>query len=545
LAQALRLHWLPPVKTAVITAVLFSSAVWAEQPAGKLSATAVYARCYAHLTGRRVPFSDARFKAVRAGTLDARAACEALLDSAALDAQGLLHGGVDASASIILNHFYDVYRSWFTVQRMEEGMPMPEYTPYTADVYDTTMPGLFLAWATFGQDAKYSAVVTHPSPVAAIRVPTGAPVYTSPGAASRSLFDYEVAAGNAVTMQYQLGFMFDPVNHSLGVRAPLSFWNPMPVSTGELAGIAPGPAAPNPLPTTFLTPFSLSDDRTLSLAQLGDSVPGFVGELDTRTSLAPAGIIATREYLMLNMGHDYTTVPDGALNLYRRWGRNVLSDLLCRDLPAVRTADVAGFLVTDATAQNVPPFRKSTTCLRCHSAVDQMAYTMRNVRWVTAGEWLSGDPLHEGYNTAHVSNFMPQGDAPYSWSSQPVDNFQTQVPRGRLYYRSYDGTLVDHQVVGASALGEALAQTSDLYVCAAKRHFQMLTGIQVSLHDMGDENNEALNLAMTPKDIEYRQFVTNLGLALQQTGDVRAMIKTIMRSKYYALADFGKSEASP
>ena len=57
--------YLGATKNYTVSAVLFSSAVWAQQPTGKLSQTALYSRCYAHLTGRRVPFSDVRFKAGR------------------------------------------------------------------------------------------------------------------------------------------------------------------------------------------------------------------------------------------------------------------------------------------------------------------------------------------------------------------------------------------------------------------------------------------------------------------------------------------------
>jgi hypothetical protein len=520
---------------------LLATPTLAQQSARTLSGAALYARCYAHLTGRRVPFSDASFQAVRAGTMDALSACEGLLDSAALTTDGVLAAPAGPAAGLVLNHFYDVYRSWFTEQRFDEAVPMFEYTVYTWDVYDATRGGLFLAWATFGQNVRYASVVTHPNPVSAVRGLTSA-TYSVAGPLSRTYVD---AHTPPFTFLFQTGYKYDPTTRATNNHAPLEFWNVTPIPVGELVGISSGPAEPLVLPKSFINPFALSDGSQYSYAVLGDAEPNFAGQFDVRTSIAPAGLIGTREYLMLNIGHDYVFTADGALNNYRRWSRNLVSDLLCRDVPVLREGDVTGYLVTDPQADGVPPFRKSLTCLRCHATMDPMAYTLRNVRWVNAAESGPDDPDHQGYDTAHVSTYSPQVDAPFTWSSTAVPDFKRQTPHGHVYFRSFDGTLIDRQVTGPEGVGAALADTADLYVCAAKRHFKMLTGIDVSLHDMGDSANEALNRSMSPKDVEYRQYVVSLGLALKQSGDVRAMIKTILHSKYYALSDYGKLEASP
>src|SRR5262249_34490691 len=146
--------------------------------------------------------------AVRAGTLDALGACEHLLDTAALDSQGMLApgaGDLDAGKRV-LNHFYDVYRSWFSVQRFDEAVPLFEFTRFTWDLYDSTVGGLFLAYAAFGMNAQYRSVVTHPNPIWAYRAVAGPPVYTAAGPLSRAYIDNSPP----FTFRYQTGFKYDP-----------------------------------------------------------------------------------------------------------------------------------------------------------------------------------------------------------------------------------------------------------------------------------------------------------------------------------------------
>jgi hypothetical protein len=341
-----------------------------------------------------------------------------------------------------------------------------------------------------------------------------------------------------------------PIQYQLA-SAPADFtqfWSPPPISIGTLVGITSngvtngaveaGPVpAPVMLTESFISPDLFNADFT-PFGHVGSQEANLYSQINIRQNLYQGGgLIGTPEYLMLNMGQNYETVPDGTIKLYRRYSKNVLSDLLCRDIPALREEDVEQF--KDLSADG--PFRHSTTCLRCHASIDQMAYTLRNYRWVTAERTCPSDPKTQGVNTSHVSYYAPLYDTDFEWKSQPSSLFHLMQPRGKIYYRSYSGELVTANVTGLSELGLSLMQTEDLYVCAAKRYFKQFTGIDVMLHDMGDAANADLNRAMTPKDWEYRQFVVKLGLALKNHGSTRQLIKDIMASPYFRSSDYGRT----
>ena len=520
----------------------------------ELTSKAFYVRCYGHLTGRRVPFQDPQYQLVQQGQVDALAVCNELLNRPQMNSSGMLANVNDSTARLILSHFYDLQRSWFTAVRFEDAIPMNDFTRATYDVYDTTMGGLFLTYLLFAQGQNFSQVMTSNNGVYAVRKAGTTNAYSKTGAYTRNIIDNIYVNFPAFEPIFQAGYKYSPTTRNANdeVPQPNQVWNPntSTITIGELHGITPfgvastgnpgnGPE-PEPaiVPISFLTPFALMG--LISLAVEGATVPNFQGSFNIRQSLGRgAGLIGTREYLMLNVGYDFDFQSDGALKVFRRWSKNLMSDLLCRELPVLRTQDVKEFISPIA---NAAPFRKSTNCLRCHATMDPMAYTARNLRWVNANESSTADPRLHGMNTSHLSTYNPVVNVPFAWTETPVAGFHTQTPRGRLYFRSFNGELIDRSVGNMAELGQALSQTDDLYTCAAKRHFQAMTGINVVLYDMGDAGNSALNKGMSEKDFEYRQFVIKLGRHLRETGSLKSMIREIMASRYYSLSDYGKSE---
>ncbi len=257
------------------------------------------------------------------------------------------------------------------------------------------------------------------------------------------------------------------------------------------------------------------------------------------------GVLGNYVYVMLNVqgsvtfdkyaGMDDNGLPrylsndflsDGAVRMPRKWGRAVYHDFLCRDLPAVRPDDGAAFLETDA---NSAPFRQSTTCLACHSSMDRTSSVVRHIVYLGFGTGpeissSTGSDWYRGYEM--VSFKATNGSAPFSWPNESDTTFSTKAPAGVLFFRNYEGTLVDVPVQDINALGAALASQDDMYLCAAQRYFQHFTGIAANIGDVDPST-------LSSGDVAARNTVITLGKNLRTTNDLRQLVKDILALPLY------------
>jgi hypothetical protein len=118
----------------------------------------------------------------------------------------------------------------------------------------------------------------------------------------------------------------------------------------------------------------------------------------------------------------------------------------------------------------------------------------------------------------------------------PDPEYSRRPPDFSLKYRSFDGKLIELPGTGIAALGQALAQGDDLYVCAAKRYFHFLTGIETDMRDDSDPLNP---LNLSPSEVKYRNRVIELGKQLKQDQSVREMFKRIIGSPTFIYPDRG------
>ena len=85
-------------------------------------------------------------------------------------------------------------------------------------------------------------------------------------------------------------------------------------------------------------------------------------------------------------------------------------------------------------------------------------------------------------------------------------------------------------------MGNYMASVDDLYICAAKRYFQFLTGINVPMFDEGDFS--APNLS--EKSTNYRRMVIQMGLDLKQNQNLEILINKIISSEAYINPGIGE-----
>ncbi|RYG62054.1 hypothetical protein EON80_23455 [bacterium] len=128
-----------------------------------------------------------------------------------------------------------------------------------------------------------------------------------------------------------------------------------------------------------------------------------------------------------------------------------------------------------------------------------------------------------------------------SWPSKPDADFFQRPQTGTLYYRDYNGGLIDQPVAGVSDLGQKIAAQDDYYVCMAKRYYGYFLGIDVNI---GDVNDPERKIALSGPDIAHRNKVIQLGKALKQNQSLPQLIRSILSLENYQKSDFGVRNAN-
>jgi hypothetical protein len=487
-----------------------------------LSEAALFNRCYSHLTGRPVPLGNAQMAQVKAGTLKAIDACSGILDKADLDASGPLVNRYDPEARSVLSNFNSFHRSWFTANTVEQIQDYNnEISIGTTDVYDSTEPALAITRAVFMRGARYSEALTSDVGVHAIREQSES-VRAQIGWAVN--FPGRRFYGNNFNFDQNL-FNFRGFGIFTGAN-DASFVMAMPkIEVGELVGV-------RRTSESFVVP-------NLSLEPLGGDFrgsdqPGLDYTYNFYQTLG-GGILGTPIYILLNYGQTRNVRSNGALKMPRRWAQTNMQSFMCASLPALRESDVAQYVVGNSTT----PFRNATSCVMCHANLDQMAGTIRNtVMGNSDFAQLSGAGVGLSKTTLLLPLYKADLGAVAGWPSEPVANYHRTAPTGKLFFRSMTGELVNRPVNNVAELGQAMAETKDLYYCAAKRYFEYFTGISVAMYDRTNPANAHLNSTLSEEAVKDRKFIEALGEELRSTQSIRLMMKKIMSSDYYRATNF-------
>ncbi len=475
----------------------------------KLSQEALFHRCYSHLTRKRAASSHPFLRDVKSGSLTAIEACMKVLDKAQFVDSGKIANINDSDAQSILSNFYDFHFSWFRVKNYDS-RPIT----YTTGELRHNNPGegaLAVTRLLFEPGRRYDESVLESQGVRGLRTEGSWISIKPPGSA---VLHTQLAAPLA--------------GHQRGTMIGVSIFPP------ELNSVFfkdSGEAAPES---------ALLQNQTLAIT-------------NTRRAFG-GGIMGLQSYIWGNSGFPMSgeragatealaTISNASIRMHRRWSQNIFSDLMCRDLPVLRAADVNTMVeeyhLRYPSASGRLPFRDSATCMSCHATIDPMAATIRNLVFVTGvqTDWGFSPGFDDTDKTSWVKMVSPSQPSevdPYHLIHRD-NNFYKRPPKGHLRYRSYDGSLVNDEIVASDTpeallkLGRAIASKNDLYVCAAARYFNFFTGIKVALYDEGDPRNPPLSAA----DRHYRNKVVNLGLSLKNHQSLRKLIEDIFNLDIY------------
>jgi hypothetical protein len=449
-------------------------------------------KCYAMFVKQRIQTTDTLWVKVANGTLNGTDACMQIFDKAKLGTDGRISktGGVyDDIGGRVLATFLEFQRSQFEVP---EYMPiLPTALRNSADLIDANEPAYHFLYSLFKANEPFSNVVTRTYGIKALRF--------SNYSRSRSI----LSLGTGVAFK-QGNRIFN--NDSPRVMTQdASSWPVTLVETGTLVG--------------------LSMDTTQNVSSAPATQFAYAANRNVNEHFG-AGVLGTQAYLAAN--NDKAGPVTGGLNSYRVFAKNAMSDLLCKTVPALRSSDVLSFVKMNSNL----PFRQGISCMQCHATMDPMAGAIRNLRTASVAHDNTSGAFGVRFFTK-VANENTQAAAAYPELSED-SNFSKRPADATLFYRSYDGSLVNVSVRGLDDLGQKISQTNDFYACAAKRYYRFLTGINVDLSDLSDPIN-APNLSAG--EIKYRNQVISLGQQLKQDQSLRSMLKSIIASETFIRPD--------
>lgn len=493
----------------------------------QLSDLALFRRCYSQLTGLPVPLNHASYVGIKNKSLTGLAECSKLIDQVVIDPQtGLLrHSNKDSLA--ILNQMHALHRTWFSSNSVEQIQGYaPEIGQGTVDVYDATEPSLAITRAVFTDQAKYSDVLTLSTGVQALRednpeiVKRQNFVVKNPGRINRT----DTSFGEVTQIEFrstsQSGVLTD--NKVYSDIKPVPY-----IQAGDLKGV-------QKRTSSFIVPnFSFQPLNGNLLTDSAHLIPDLNWSFDLYKNLG-GGVLGTPIYLMMNYGRELGTPSNGSTKVPRRWAQTNLNTFLCLSLPTLRESDIQHLIKSSSPT----PFRNATSCVSCHATLDQMAYTARNVV-IGASNYIILNTPTPATVTLLMSTFKQTHPSVAGWPDTEISDFHKQTPSGKLFFRSASGELINQTVNSIQELGQALVDTDDYYLCAAKRYYEFFTGQDISLYDRTNPANTGVNKLLTAKDIENRAFIESLAQKLKKDQSVKELIKNIMHSEEYIQKDFG------
>lgn len=443
--------------------------------AADLSGDAIAQKCYLKLTRQRHPIFQ-KFKNYTKA--QAIAYCKDLVDAPATGGDGRVVSknqniASDSEAKMIAETLYDFHRTWFKSTNWSASVP-GDAAGFAYAYHDTYLPAGYVTRA-FLEDRNYESILTGTAQPYTLRRNGSTISANQGGVEMREGCATNGGANNFKVTGISVG-LFDGFREDNRARGFNSCHNDWETKIGESYGGGILGSIPYIALNLGFNPFIVPVDRNSS-----------------------------------NPIYDGTT-SDGGLRVGRRWSKAVFSEILCRELPAMRIGDVTSFVQTGAqNGNNYPTFRAGVSCLSCHQAMDPMAGAIRNIVL-----WNMGN---DGtYIAKYRGNLLPTAD------ERPArdPDFHKRPPTGKLMFRSISGNLVDVPVNGLDELGAAITNTPDFYACAASRYLNYLSGVNIPLVDPNGA-----------KDSSEMVYLKSLSNEFKSHQNIKKLLKAIFESTYF------------
>ncbi|WP_417335015.1 hypothetical protein [Halobacteriovorax marinus] len=394
----------------------------------------VYQKCHKQFTNSRVKKNSEVIKLISKKELSAPKACIELIKRASLDENYQLKI-VNKETKAILKNIQTLHNSWFKLHNLNRETQDHSVT----NVIDSNQMAYHYTASLLANNYQYSNIFTTTDTFWAVREGNENNLFSN----DKDISGERSRIDGSAKRKWQVGGVEDNPD-DYGARY---FWKPKLVEFGELIGLRKI--------KEHLYFERLREGRKLNKSSLTQN-------------LFP-GVFGSSAYLILNLGHDNQTT-DGGNKLHRRFANNLFSDFLCRNLPALESEDI------QVIKKSKISFRKSTNCMSCHQTMDQLALLSTNLEPFNAGE------VH---TNAFTFRSIYQHPTPLQAEHRYVDSdkdFYKKKHLAKLYFRDFQGNLINRDILAPKDLGLILKELDDPYLCTSARYFQFLTGISVNMN---------------------------------------------------------------
>lgn len=470
-------------------------------------------KCYAQLTSQRIQPDSEFLERAKTGE-DPVSICMDILDLAKLDSSGKISANqVNGIGAEVLNNMHNLHSNFFT--NREFNLHTTQATRTTSNYFDFTQPAYYITKSLFADNWTYDKAITTETSLQAIRTNNNPDqlIWNSTNRRTCAETDQSKGCARLIPKFYNpnspvsnvaasgLNCLSNPSPASCRQYKAMMDFNNLFAPTGKLIGIQnhPGVIAPHGF-FQFQGGEQLVTDHKNGAKNLG------------------AGIIGDPVFVMSNDTNVGGYKANGASSVPRSWAKAVYEDVLCRQLPALRPSDV-GFLQTDNP--QAPSFRNSTSCLRCHSGMDQTAGVIRNLQYLYSSSVRSG---HYAFISVRLRPWTISSNE--AWRETNDSSWYQKTPFGRLLYRDYEGKLIHQSVNNMQQLGKAISETDDYYLCAAKNYYRHFVNVDLALADPKSPN-------YVEDAKEHKEELIRIGLKFKEHKSLRLLIEDIFASKLY------------
>lgn len=456
----------------------------------------IYKRCYIRMTRMLPVETDTLYLKVKNNQVAAKDACIQLFEHAQFGEDGSLKQRT-TEAKAIVKTFHELHRSWY--QSKARSLDAPTFI-----INDLEEDSLYFTRAAFLPTAPFSSVVTLNSGVKGIRDQISYPNEENDFLAQTmvSIGSTKPYAGALDPVIAYESYTYDGKKIiKTGLRGHV-----VPHTSVVEVGTLTGVRASSPITVPSFRPAAAPVDSPQSIINIMNN---FV-----INKHFGGGVIGSQAFITKNVNLIGATLPFEYTHINRRLTSRVFEDLLCHQMPSLEDADVQA----EVLPASPHPFQQTTSCMRCHSSIDGMAFGYRNLISFTLSPPATNQDV--GLRTMGITGLEPSATA---------TTFAAKIPEGRLHYRELiTKKRRDLKFNSLAQLGEQISTGMDLYTCAAKRYYQFFTGVDVNLHEK----------ATKPLDKLHQDAVIQMGKDLKSGQKIRNLIYQIFSSEAFQAPNY-------